>query len=154
MTFPSFVPERIAWGLHNRWLGRLNQGYLEIPGAELLRSITSTELQRREVIHYHLLIFGRQLRVLSRKRWENRWQSMSGGFARCYDAELKSAPYLAKHETKSSLDDSLRLGGSWRGISPPRSVSRCCSKSIALRSNGSLDVARLPMMSMVAKSEK
>jgi len=141
MTFPSFLPDQLAWGIHNRFLARLNQAYLEVPGAELLRSITSTELQQRDVIHYHSLIFGRQLRVLSRKRWENRWQSMSGGFARCYDAELKSAPYLAKHESKFSLDDSLRLGGSWRGITPPRSVSRCCSKTCPVRSNGSLNVA-------------
>lgn len=128
-TFKDFIPANRAWSKHNRFLSRLNQAYLEVPGAELLRSISTVEWQQREVIHFHLLIFGRQLRQLSRMRWENRWQLMSGGFCANYNAELKAAPYLAKHHIKERLDSSLYFGGSWRGINPPRSVSRCCSKS-------------------------
>ena len=130
LTFKDYISFNRAMSFHDRFLARVNQAYMSIPGAELLRSITSVEWQQREVIHYHLLIFGRQLRQLSRKRWERRWQITSGGFCANYNAEIKAAPYLAKHSIKGRLDSNLYFGGAWRGIVPPRSVSRCCSKSV------------------------
>jgi hypothetical protein len=132
LTFKDYISFNRAMSFHDRFLARLKQAYMSIPGAELLRSITSVEWQQREVIHYHLLIFGRQLRQLSRKRWERRWQITSGGFCANYNAEIKAAPYLAKHSIKGRLDSNLYFGGAWRGIVPPRSVSRCCSKAISV----------------------
>lgn len=127
LTFKDWVSVYRAEKLRDRFLARLNQAYSKVEGAELLRSISSSEWQQREVIHFHMLIFGKQLGVLSRKRWEHRWQSMSGGFSSCYKAENKSAPYLVKHQIKNHPDSSLNIGGAWRGITPPRSIERCCS---------------------------
>jgi len=139
LTFKDYVSSFLAWGLHDRLLSRLNQSYKQFSGAALLSSITSVEWQQREVIHFHLLIFGRQLGLLSRKRWENCWRSMSGGFSACYDAKPKAAPYLAKHGIKDRLDSNLHYGGSWRGITTPRSVARCCFKgALALTPNSSV----------------
>lgn len=101
-----------------------------------LISVATTEWQQRDVIHYHLLTYGDRLGCLSRKRWELRWRVMSGGFAAIYDAELKAAPYLVKHQIKDRPGGNLHLGGAWRGITPPRSVS--CE---AHTPNGSRDVA-------------
>jgi len=128
-TFKTYLSDLRAWGLQGRFLSRLNQSYQAVPGAELLRSITSVEWQKREVIHFHSLIFGRQLGQLSRRRWEDRWRSMSGGYCANYDAKDKAAPYLAKHTIKNRTESNLQYGGSWRGITPPRSVSRCCAKT-------------------------
>ena len=124
-TFKDYIYPMKAERLLNRYLGRLTQAHSEIPGAALLKSFLSTELQQREVIHYHLLIFGERLGVLSRKRWEHRWRVLSGGFAADYDAELKAAPYLVKHQVKDNPGGNLHVGGAWRGITPPRSL-RCC----------------------------
>jgi len=124
-TFKDYIYPLKAERLLNRYLGRLTQAHSEIPGAALLKSFLSTELQQREVIHYHLLIFGERLGVLSRKRWEHRWRVLSGGFAADYDAELKAAPYLVKHQVKDNPGGNLHVGGAWRGITPPRSL-RCC----------------------------
>jgi len=130
-TFRTYINEKLARVHLGCYLARLNQSYLAVSGAELLRSVTSSEWQQREVIHFHTLIFGRQLRSLSRKRWENRWRSMCGGFAANFDARDKAAPYLAKHGIKNRTEANLEYGGSWRGITPPRSVSRCCTKTAA-----------------------
>jgi hypothetical protein len=125
-TFKSYVAAGYAQLLKTRFLSRLKQAYSELSRADLLRSISSTEWQQRDVIHFHLLIFGTGLGVLSRKRWEHRWQMISGGFAANYQAELKAARYLVKHQIKDRLDSNLDFGGSWRGITPPRSVGMCC----------------------------
>lgn len=127
-TFKDWISPDRADRLQARFLGCLTQSLRDISGAALLSSVSSSELQQRDVIHYHLLIFGLGLGALSRKRWEHRWQMISGGFAANYKAELKAAPYLVKHEIKGRLDSSLHFGGSWRGITPPRSVGRCCSR--------------------------
>jgi len=116
------------------WLSRLNQAHKAIPGAALLKSVHATEWQQRDVIHYHLLIYGNRLGSLSRKRWEFRWRMISGGYAANYDAELKAAPYLVKHQIKDRPGGNLDLGGSWRGINPPRSVS--CGSSAPNGSRG------------------
>lgn len=104
------------------WLSRLNQAYKEIPGAALLKSVVATEWQQRGVVHFHLLIYGSKLGVLSRKRWEHRWRIIGGGFATIYDAENEAASYLAKHQVKNRPGGNLELGGAWRGINPPRSL--------------------------------
>jgi hypothetical protein len=127
LTFKDWISVFRAERIRDRFLARLNQAYLELPGAELLRSISSSEWQNREVIHFHMLVFGKQLHDLSRKRWEHRWLNMSGGLSRCYQAGSNSAPYLVKHQVRNHPDSSLNLGGSWRGITPPKSIERCCS---------------------------
>ena len=135
-TFRDWLCEGRAERLRTRFLGRLDQAYRDISGAALLKSISSVEWQQRDVIHFHLLILGIGLGSLSRKRWEFRWRMISGGFAADYDAELKAAPYLAKHQIKDHPDGSLHFGGSWRGIVPPRSVGDCCSLSEGLQRFG------------------
>jgi len=131
-TFKYELEVRRAEGMRDRFLARLNQAYLELPGAELLRSVSSSEWQQRGVIHFHLLIFGQQLRLLSRKRWEFRWhRRMHGGFCKCMPTV--SAHYLAKHQIRNHPDSSMYLGGSWRGINPPRGIERCCSASEGFR---------------------
>ncbi|GAI60526.1 unnamed protein product [marine sediment metagenome] len=136
LTFKDWLYEERAGRMASDFLARLNQAHKEIPGAAPLMSTDTTEWQQRDVIHYHLLIFGNELDGLSRKRWEHRWQMSSGGFAANYDAEVKAAPYLVKHQTKDQSGGNMHLGGSWRGITPPRSVSKCC-----IVSNGFRDVA-------------
>jgi hypothetical protein len=123
LTFKDYIQPDKAKRLLDTFLARLKQAYKDIPGAALLKSAHTTEWQQRDVIHYHLLIYGDKLENLSRKRWEFRWQMISGGFAANYDAELKAAPYLAKHQIKDRPGGNLHLGGAWRGINPPRSLS-------------------------------
>jgi hypothetical protein len=135
-TFKDYLHPDKADRMLSSFLARISQAHKAIPGAALLKSIYTTEWQQRDVIHYHLLIFGNRLGSLSRKRWEFRWQMISGGFAADYDAELKAAPYLVKHQIKDRPGGNLHLGGAWRGIKPPRSVS--CHSSA---SNGSRGVA-------------
>lgn len=106
------------------WLARLNQAYKAIPGAALLKSVAVSEWQRRGVVHFHLLIFGKKLGSLSRKRWEFRWRMIGGGFAAVYEAEVAAAPYLVKHQIKDRPGGNLDIGGSWRGIEPPRDVGQ------------------------------
>ena len=128
-TFEGYIYPLKAERLLNRYLGRLAQAHREIRGAALLKSFLSTEWQQRGVIHYHLLIFGNGLDKLSRKRWEHRWRMLSGGLAADYDAELKAAPYLVKHQVKDNPGGNLQMGGAWRGITPPKSIC-CCGKSL------------------------
>ena len=124
-----------------RYLSRLNQAYKKQNSAGLLKSIYSVEWQQRNVIHFHLLILGKGLSDLSRKRWERRWQMIGGGFAACYEAVNKAAEYLVKHQIKENPGSALHLGGAWRDIEPPKSLSRCCG--IAL--NGSSGEANRPL---------
>lgn len=131
LTFKDYTQPDKAKRLLDTFLARLNQAYKSIPGAALLKSVHTCEWQQRDVIHYHLLIYGAKLGSLSRKRWEFRWQMMSGGFAANYDAELKAAPYLAKHQVKDRPGGNLHLGGAWRGINPPRSIGRCAELRMA-----------------------
>lgn len=136
LTFKDYTHPDRADRMLRSFLARLGQAHKAIPGAALLKSVHTTEWQQRDVIHYHLLIYGNRLGSLSRKRWEHRWRVISGGFAANYDAELKAAPYLVKHQIKERPGSNLHLGGAWRGIMPPRSVS--CNGSPP---NGSRDVA-------------
>lgn len=122
LTFKNEVSEKRAERLCDRWLARTQQSLLD-KGGHSLKSICATEWQKRGVIHYHLLLIGNGLGKLSRKKIESRWEAMGGGFARCYDAEGKVAPYLAKYTSKSLAGD-LKLGGTWRGLRFPASIER------------------------------
>jgi len=123
-----------------RYLSRLNQAYKSQNPAGLLKSIYSVEWQQREVIHFHLLILGKGLCSLSRKSWESHWSMVGGGFARCYEAVDKAAEYLVKHQIKENPGSALHLGGAWRDIEPPKSLSRCCGMAL----NGSSGGANSP----------
>lgn len=125
LTFKSFEHSWKSWVLLKRWLGHLRQGY-EDKGGYQLRWICATEWQRRDVVHFHLLISGVDLSKLSRKRWEVRWESgdRNAGFSRIYDADRKAAPYLAKYMHKGG---ELTKGGYWRGLIVPGSVTCCQS---------------------------
>lgn len=160
LTFKDYTQPDKAKRLLDTFLARLSQSYRDIPGAALLksaekstakqvdspaqsvphvlrhctlRSVATTEWQQRDVIHYHLLIYGDKLESLSRKRWEFRWRVLSGGFAANYEAELKAAPYLVKHQIKDRPGGNLHLGGAWRGINPPRSLGVAADASNGIR---------------------
>jgi hypothetical protein len=148
LTFKDYTQPDKAERLLKTFLARLNQAHKDISGAAQLISAHSTEWQQRNVIHYHLLIFGRKLGSLSRKRWEFRWQMMSGGFAAAYEAELKAAPYLVKHQVKDNPGSNLHVGGAWRGINLPRSVC-CCSTA----SNDIWSVATASHQASIATSQ-
>lgn len=124
LTFRDYVTEVRAHKLLTAWLCRIQSAYNSLTGANGLRWIVAQEWQKRGVIHFHLILSGVRLGELSRKRWETRWEGIAGGFARIYPAREKSAPYLAKYMSKTQGGGS-RLGGSWRGIAPPKST-RCC----------------------------
>ncbi|MBA7588444.1 hypothetical protein ES708_30502 [subsurface metagenome] len=122
LTFKDYTSPRRAEKMVRRWLARTQQS-LNDTGGGWLKSFLATEWQKREVIHFHLLLVGNGLDSLSRKRIENRWEAMGGGFARCYDAMHKAAPYLAKYTSKT-LGGDMQRGGTWRGLQSPISVSR------------------------------
>lgn len=126
LTFKDYISPYLAEKKRDRWLARMSQAFRDIGGTRL-RSCCATEWQSREVVHYHLLILGNGSDAPSRKRWECRWMSSGGGFARNYDAVKSCAPYLAKYMNKSRGGE-LQVGGAWRGTKPPASVSRCCSR--------------------------
>lgn len=139
-TFHNYIFYERAGRRLSRWFSRLNQSYGDSHSAGLLKSVSSVEWQEREVIHYHSLIFGNGLRTLSRKRWESRWERTGGGFCRIYEAGMEAAEYLVKHQIKDRPESALHLGGSWRDINPPKSLSRCCGSVL----NGSSSVSCSP----------
>jgi hypothetical protein len=122
LTFKDYVSPYRADKQSKRWLARAQQS-LKDSGGDSLKSFCATEWQKRQVIHYHLLLVGNGLGSLSRKRLESRWEAMGGGFARCYEAEKKAAPYLAKYTSKD-LGGDVKWAGTWRGLRFPVSVSR------------------------------
>lgn len=126
LTFKGYVSEKIAVKLLYQWLSALCDAYKCSTGARGLRWVIAQEWQKRDVIHFHLILSGVRLDELSRKRWEHRWEGIGGGFARIYPARFKAAPYLAKYVGKTDArNGEMRRGGSWRGMTPPRST-RCC----------------------------
>jgi hypothetical protein len=130
LTFKTFIDGWRSYKLLNRWIGHLIDGYQDrtgFKGRDRLRWIIATELQVRSVVHYHLLISGQGLDLLSRKRWELRWEAIDriSGFCRIHDADRKAAPYLAKYLNKTGCE--LKWGGGWRGLNSPNSL-RCCSR--------------------------
>jgi hypothetical protein len=126
LTFKNYVRTTMAHWLLNRWLSAICDAYQCKAGARGLRWIIVQEWQKRQVIHFHLILSGVRLDELSRKRWESRWEGIAGGYARIYEAREKAAPYLAKYVVKNDTQDgAMRRGGYWRGMTPPRSTS-CC----------------------------
>ena len=138
LTFRNFIRTAIAEARCDLWLARLTEALIDCGGGQL-RWIRATEWQRRDVIHFHLLLMANGLHSLSRKRYEVRWegvlgaysrglhrrvvlrQGIGGGFCRIYNAEWSAAPYLAK-ELNKTRNGELKLGGSWRERCP-RSVN-------------------------------
>jgi hypothetical protein len=130
LTFKDYIRTNHARNLRNRWLARLGQAVFDINrGVERLRTVSATEWQLREVIHFHLIAMGKGIDSLSRKSWESRWESSSlfTGFCRIYDADEKAAPYLAKYTSKT-LGGELEWGGDWQGLKSPASVNCDCSR--------------------------
>lgn len=136
LTFPSFISVDRAHRLRNRWLSRLNQALMDrsarhggkdsCTAPAGLRWISATEWQVRHVVHFHLLLSACRFNLLSRKSWEVRWKSISGGFGCIYPALMQCAPYLAKYSTKEAPGTGVEWGGAWQGLVLPTSVS-CCS---------------------------
>lgn len=122
-TFKEYESPLNAVRLFNKWAGHLSDA-LNSSRSGRLRWILTTEWQVREVIHLHSIVQGKELGTLSRKRWEYRWESLgrNTGFCRIYEADLRSAPYLAKYTSKA-LGGNMNLGGYWRGLDAPASVS-------------------------------
>jgi len=137
-TFKNYEETRSAIKKYKFWIGRLKQSLIDSGGGEL-RWIRAIEWQVRDVIHFHSIVQGRELDRLSRKSWEDRWESLdhrtfetlkdrrdpSGwntGFCRIYDAHKGAAPYLAKYTSKR-LGGEVEWGGYWQGLEVPASVS-------------------------------
>jgi len=131
LTFKTEVSHYRAYAILKAWLHNLKQGYEHKTGSKQLRWICAEELQKREVIHFHLLIFGIGLSGLSRKRWESRWENEDriSGFCRIHDAVRGAAPYLAKYINKG---DEISRGGYWRGLVTPGSVT-CCQPNSSVK---------------------
>lgn len=127
-TFKYEINPLKALRFHSVFTARLAEAKLYITGCEQLSYVSCGEWQQRDVFHYHSIFLGRGLAQLSRKRWESRWLKLSGGFGSCFGAELKAAPYLAKHNSKKYGD--IQIGGDWRGLTPPQSLSRCCATPV------------------------
>ena len=126
-TFKYEIHPEKALRFQKMFTARLAQAKYDVTRCEQLTYLACGEWQQRDVFHYHSIFFGRGLARLSRKRWEQRWLDLSGGFGSCYGAELKAAPYLAKHNLKSTRYSDLQLGGDWRGLTLPDSLGHCCS---------------------------
>lgn len=122
-TFEEYEKPASAFLKFNKWAGHLSQALYDSRGGRL-RWILTAEWQVREVIHLHSIVQGKELDCLSRKRWEDRWESLgrNTGFCRVYNADKKAAPYLAKYTSKT-LGGEMNLGGYWRGLEVPASVS-------------------------------
>jgi hypothetical protein len=132
LTFKTFISISHAERLRNTWLARLAEASRTVnKGGRRLRWICATEWQLRDVVHFHLLVMAENIDLLSRMRWEHRWQTMDmiTGFCRVYNADYKAAPYLAKYCSKS-LRGELARGGYWRGLKTPNSLSCGCSQAV------------------------
>ncbi|MBA7686999.1 hypothetical protein ES703_95459 [subsurface metagenome] len=128
LTFKDYTSEYRAGKMLERWTGQMSEAVYarcrrlkESRDANDLRWIAATEWQKRDVIHFHLVLTANDLADLSRKRWEGRWEKRGGGICRLYDADDHLAPYLSKYLNKSRGGE-LRWGGTWRGITPPASI--------------------------------
>jgi len=132
LTFKYPVSLYIAERKRNEWLGRMSEALRQITkGSGYLRWISATEWQDRDVIHFHLIISGIGLELLSRKRWESRWRIINGNakwnerFTGCaiYPGRKKAAPYLAKHHIAKRGE--IQRGGIWRGLRTPDALRIC-----------------------------
>jgi len=134
-TFKEYERPFKARMLYDRWAGHLSDALQNRTGGRL-RWIRTEEWQVREVIHFHSIVQGDELNVLSRKRWEHRWETLgcNTGFCRIYDADVKAAPYLAKYTSKS-LGGEMNWGGYWRGLFVPASVTCGHSLDVSVESH-------------------
>lgn len=131
-TFKRWVSERHAFVRLGRWLYAISQAHtaqLTQDGgcfrSGRLSWCVATEWQKRNVIHFHLVLSGVRLGLLSRKRWEHRWEAGHvEGYARIHDADKAAGPYLAKYTSKG-LGGNLRWHIPSRGITVPGAVT-CC----------------------------
>jgi hypothetical protein len=152
-TFLNEETPQAADRMYRVWTGRLTQALIHSGGSQLLW-IRATEWQIREVIHFHSVIQGNGLDHSSRKRWEDRWETlrwrtptlkerrsastsgqrwqerMRTGFCRIYNADPKAAPYLAKYTSKR-LGGQIQWGGYWQGLRAPASLPCCQSRESA-----------------------
>jgi len=125
LTFKREVSSGKAFLLAHGWVCRLMQAFTYKTG-QRFRWVQAMALQRRGVIHFHLLICGKHLDVFSRMRWEHRWRAMdrNTGYCRVYQADMKNcSAYLVRELSK---EGELTCGGDWRGLNTPGAVSRCC----------------------------
>jgi len=123
VTFKREVTYTKALRMSHYWLGRLIQAYLYKTGYRI-RWIRTLAFQKRGVIHFHLLVCGQDLGLLSRKRWEHRWQTIdwNAGTCRIYESDADKPRYLAREITK---EGDISWGGNWQGLRTPGAV-RCC----------------------------
>lgn len=122
-TFKQYESPRSADRKFRIWAGRLKQCLNDSGGADL-RWIRANEWQTREVIHFHSIVQGRRMDLLSRKSWEDRWEQLdiNTGFCRIHEAQKKLAPYLSKYVGKEP-EARLELGGAWRGLTSNAAAS-------------------------------
>lgn len=135
-TFKREIPKDFGYKLLHQFLYNLYNSHQQtVVGTRPLRWIIAEELQIRKVIHFHVLMLAESLDLLSRKRFKYRWESLHNitGFCKILPALEGAAPYLSKYITK---DAGLTMGGYWKGIKYPKTVS-CCLRN-ALPSGGSL----------------
>lgn len=132
LTFKYPISIYIAEKKRNEWLGRISEANRQLTeGSGYLRWVSTTEWQQRDVIHFHLIISGVGLELLSRKRWESRWRIINGNakwnerFTGCaiYPGNRKAAPYLAKHHIAKRGE--IQRGGIWRGLNTPDALRVC-----------------------------
>lgn len=124
-TFKREVFQSKALKLSHTWLYRLMQSYEHYKPGSRIRWIRAMAMQKRGVVHFHLLVCGKDLNLLSRKSWECRWETMdwNNGTCRIYDSDnKKTSGYLAKELSK---EGDLSWGGSWQGLHTPGAVG-CC----------------------------
>jgi len=130
MTFKDYIRLGYSKAVRNRWLAHLNDAVLNLnKGSARLRWISALEWQHRDVVHFHLIVIGKGIDLLSRKSWERRWQAIdsNAGYCRIYKADKRAAPYLAKYTSKS-LRGELEWGGFWQGLYAPHWADCGCSK--------------------------
>lgn len=133
LTFKVEISEKKAWEMLEGWFRSIwdahcrmvNRMGITIERGQRFAWAVAQEWQKREVIHFHAILSGVRLGCLSRKRWEDRWSGMGGGFARVYEGRQNAAPYLAKYTGKTYHDSAIRWGGTWLRDAPPDSL-RCC----------------------------
>ena len=122
MTFKREENFQRSVTLCNRWLKRLIQVYEYKKLSHRLRWIRALAFQARGVIHFHLLICAKDLDLLSRKRFEHRWESMdwNSGTCRIYKSgNEETARYFSREISK---EGDIDWGGTWKGLTTPGAV--------------------------------
>ena len=115
LTFKSFnVGPESASKAWNRWLRKLNKecfgNHYQREGKGIV-VVRATEMQQREVIHFHALMGGGLGNIL-RKSYEAEWNKENGfAFIKPYRGEQGAKRYIAKYVSKGGeLDVSVPPG--------------------------------------------